>query len=46
MRERSGFNRFPYSIFNRGIIFYSHVYEELQLPVGHDIIILIRYSQV
>ena len=36
LSECSGFNIFPYSIF-KGIIFYSHVYEELQLPADHQL---------
>ena len=36
LRECSGFNHFPYSIL-KGIIFYGHVYEVLQLPVDHQL---------
>ena len=37
LRERSGFNHFPYSILIGGIIFYGRVYEELQLPADHQL---------
>ena len=33
LRERSGFNRFPYSIFKEGYI----LYEELQLPEDNQL---------
>ena len=36
LRERSGFNHFPYSIFKGDYI----LYEELRLPVDHQ---LLRY---
>ena len=37
LRECSGFNHFPYSILIGGIIFYSRVYEALQLPVDDQL---------
>ena len=47
LREHSGFNRFPYSIFNRGLYFtvaYMKNYS-CSRPISYDIIILISYSQ-
>ena len=43
LRERSGFNHFPYFILIGGIIFYGRVYEELQLPVDHQLHVMMLF---
>ena len=48
LSEYSGFNHFPYSIFNRGLYFtvtYMKNYSYLR-TISYDVIILISYSQV
>ena len=46
LRDRSGFNHFPYSIFNGGLYFtvaYMKNYSYLW-TISYDVIILISYS--
>ena len=38
LRECSGFNHFPYSIFKGDYILHSRVYEALQLPADHQLL--------